>query len=266
MVIPALCWAQEKPQRELPKLTIHNPVKSDCIAQTADVAVSGAIASDLMTFADENVEVRFYHVRDDGKWVPQGGCTTRIDAKGRFSVDFRPASPGWRAGHLFVEARLQSAKAVRARVDFEVAPPQPGDKMGELVLEPTIDSQVVIDGDDPRESYTIPSATEFRVRGTIPVVGLGANGPAPFVRAKVTTLPTGDRPEVSLQSGSCRGFIDSDGQWWYEMTLVVTTKRPGAHRLRITTDSVGIRRLPGPRDEAVLVETRLRIVPAQAEE
>jgi hypothetical protein len=256
-----LCRAQEPAKRELPKLSIVNPVAEERYDQFAGIEVFGRIESETMNFADETVRIALFHVRDDGQWAPQGSCTVTVNAKNEFSTNLLPSSPGWRTGALLVQAQLVRAKAVRDTVAVEAVPRNSEGAAEETTTRPPTDSKLVIDGDQPRKSYRVPAETEFRIRGTIPTVNAALHGALPGVRAKIVTLPAADEKETLLQNASSRGFIDGDGKWWYEL-LLVAPKKPGTHRLRVTTDWAGVKRPQQLREDVILIETSLTVKPA----
>lgn len=213
------------PGAERPRLVLNGGGGGDKYFCTANVGVSGSVEPPL----NAGVEVRYFHVQDDGGLVYQAGNSVAA-TDGKFGpLSTQPPPGGWLPGKLRCIVYLNQMKHVRSSFDVEIVgqnlpPPQ-------AIYEPKL-SNVVADVDHPPAGgWTVTAGERFFVTGTFGTPGLkGVQGPAVIV--EIIQGGPGRQNEVTVQSGMSYGLSDDRKQCNFEVELTTPTQ-PGKYHLRV---------------------------------
>jgi hypothetical protein len=217
-------WASargvERPQIQL----IHHSA-GELHAMECNVLVMGSVQPALQA----NVEVRIYHVQDDGGLMYQAGASIHLQGDQIGPLSIRAPPGGWKPGTLRCIVYLNQMPQVRSHFDVSIV--EGNLASPKAVYEPKI-SDVVVDADNaPKGGWTINAGDRFYVRGTV-ILPERFDFQGPSVIADVVRPATEERAQITVAGGMTYCLIELPTIGEYEVEIDAP-RRPGEYVFRV---------------------------------
>lgn len=218
--------AVRPPRRPILKL-VH-PRADESYSHHSSVAVTGRLSIPLHV----SVEIRIFHLRDDGGLVQQGGTSVSLRTEDEFAATIYPPAAGWEAGRTIIEARLNQMRQVFARTEIVMSGPALKDRDAPAPRYDVPSSGRTFDLDRGPNVLVVPPEERFLVTGTFPRDPRFAGATQGPSCIGEVTMRRQDGKKLIYASALTIPLPHAGNRWWYEIEFKAPDK-PGQYTVEI---------------------------------